>query len=421
MIVFRETASRRVALGISNGIRSDDALATPPMASRRALTLILTAAVVGLGFSACSKREPEFVLRSSIPASGPSFALALYQSVGARMVRGHELSLLDNGSVFDALVREISGARSSVHVLMYIWEKGVASDRVTAALVERAKNGVACRVLVDAFGSPDFAEHVQPVLTKAGCDVRLFRPSPSDALARNHRKIVIFDGRVAITGGFGIRDTWLGDGVHQESWRDSNVRFSGPAVADAQQAFAENWQEAGGSLLPANTFPRLDASGAAEAAFVPSTGSPALTRAERLTQVMIAAATKRIWITNAYFVPSRGILELLMHKSARGVDVRILVAGKKSDSKTSFGFQQAEYDELLAKRIRIWEYQPSMLHAKTMLVDDDLVLIGSINLEPLSLEKLEEGALVAIDGALGSELAPIFIADCTRATELHLD
>ena len=97
---------------------------------------------------------------------------------------------------------------------------------------------------------------------------------------------------------------------------------------------------------------------------------------------MIAAATKRIWITNAYFVPSRGILGLLMQKSARGVDVRLLVAGKKSDSKTSFGFQQAEYDDLLAKRIRIWEYQPSMLHAKTMLVDDDLVLIGSIDLEP---------------------------------------
>ena len=120
---------------------------------------------------------------------------------------------------------------------------------------------------------------------------------------------------------------------------------------------------------------------------------------------MIAAARKRVWITNAYFVPSRGILELLMQKSAQGVDVRVLVAGKKSDSKTSFVFQRIEYDDLLEKRIRIWEYQPSMLHAKTMLVDDDLVLVGSINLEPLSLDKLEEGALVAIDGALGRKLA----------------
>ena len=249
-----------------------------------AFTLTLAITGVGVGFSACSEREPEFVLRSPVPASGPPFALALYQSVGARLVRGHELSLIDNGSVFDALVREIGATRSSVHVLMYIWEKGVASDRVIAALVERAKNGIACRVLVDALGSPDFAEHVQPALTKAGCDVRLFRPSPSDKLARNHRKLLIFDGRIAITGGFGIRDTWLGDGVHNESWRDSNVRFSGPAAADAQQAFAENWQEAGGSLLPADAFPDVGASGTAEAAFVASTGAPELTRAERLTQ-----------------------------------------------------------------------------------------------------------------------------------------
>ncbi|HEX6763813.1 MAG TPA: phospholipase D-like domain-containing protein [Polyangiaceae bacterium] len=331
---------------------------------------------------------------------------------------GHELALLENGGVFDAIAVEANAARTNIHVLMYIWEKGAASRRLVSILVSRARAGVACRVLVDAFGSPDFARDVQPALTRAGCDVRLFRPSSEAKLARNHRKILIFDGRSAIVGGFGVRDNWLGDGVHQDSWRDTSLRFSGPAAADAQQAFAENWQEAGGSLLPPNAFPLLDDSGGAQAAFVGSSGAPVLSRAERLQQLLMAAATKRLWITNAYFVPSKGIRRLLMRKAAQGVDVRLLVAGKKSDSKTSFGVQQTEYDDLRATGVRIWEYQPSMLHAKTILVDDELLLVGSINLEPLSLRSLEEGALVARDRVVAAALARAFGVDCTHAKEL---
>jgi cardiolipin synthase A/B len=383
-----------------------------------AIASVTGAMLAVVSVRACSAPEHSFELGTRIPASGPPFAAALFQSVGARMLPGHELTLLENGTVFDVIVAETKGARSSIHVLMYIWEKGAASDRVTGALVERAKAGVACRVLVDAFGSPNFTKDVQPVLARAGCDVRLFRPSSDDELARNHRKLVIFDGRSAITGGFGIRDNWLGNGVHETSWRDTNVRFAGPAVADAQQAFAENWQEAGGSLLPAAAFPSLDGSGPAEAAFVGSSGAPVLTRAERLVQVLIAAATKRVWIANAYFVPSQGIRRLLMKKAAQGVDVRLLVAGKKSDSKTSFGVQQTEYDDLRVKGVRIWEYQPSMLHAKTILVDDELSLVGSINLDPLSLRSLEEGALVARDRTVSSALAHAFLVDCSRAKEL---
>lgn len=379
---------------------------------------VIAATVAGVSLYAWSTPERSFELRAVVPASGQAFDLALFQSVGARMRPGHELSLLENGSVFDAVEAEINAARSSIHVLMYIWEKGAASDRVIRALVARAKSGVACRVLVDAFGSPDFPEDVQPALAQAGCEVRSFRPASEERVARNHRKLLIFDGRTAITGGFGVRDNWLGDGVHQESWRDTNVRFSGPAVAEAQQAFAENWQEAGGSLLPTNAFPPLDVPGLGEAAFVSSTGAPVLTRADRLVQMMIAAATKRLWITNAYFVPSQGVERLLMRKADQGVDVRLLVAGKKSDSKTSFGVQQTEYDRLRAHGVRIWEYQPSMLHAKTMLVDDELSLVGSINLEPLSLRTLEEGALVSRDEIVSAALLRTFRADCARATEI---
>jgi cardiolipin synthase len=359
-----------------------------------------------------------FRIGETVPAGGEPLAFALQQSLGVRLEPGHHVTWLLDGDVFEALEREIAGARSSVHVLMYIWKEGRASERIAKVLIERARAGIACRILVDPFGSGDFDDTVRASLEEAGCEVRKFRPlAGRHKPARNHRKLVVIDGNRAITGGFGIRDNWLGHGLSEEEWRDSSVVFSGPAVADAQRAFAENWQEAGGSLLPREAFPAPVAEGSASAAFVSSTGA-ALTRAERLVQLLIAAGTSRIWISNAYFVPSRGIAEQLRLKATAGVDVRLLVPGKRSDSTMSFGLQRtSEYGPLLEAGARIWEYQPSMMHAKTMLVNDSLVLVGSINLDPLSLGVLEECALVAEDASLARELAEAFAKDCAHADE----
>lgn len=357
-----------------------------------------------------------FSLRGPVPNEGPGFALALWQTVGVRMEPGHEVRWIDNGEVFPAIVAGVRAARSSVHIDMYIWEEGEASTRLSDALVERAQAGVACRIVVDDLGSPRFLERAGKRLVQAGCEVRVFRPLPDGAkFGRNHRKIVIVDGKVAFTGGFGVRDNWLGDGVKDEKWRDASARFTGPAVAEAQQAFAENWQEAGGALLPAEAFPPLAPAAGPRAAVVSSTGSPYVTRAERLTQLMISAARRRLWISNAYFVPSQAIRALLAKKADEGVDVRVLTAGKKSDSKTSFGLQQGVYGSLGQHGVRFFEYQPSMLHSKTMLVDDHLSLIGSINLDPLSLNTLEDVALVVDDQTLNAELAERFVADCAHA------
>jgi cardiolipin synthase len=383
-----------------------------------ALLSLLTAALAYARYSA--GETPEFRLNLPRPPEPEAFASALFQSVGARLSPGHQIEVLDNGAVFDALVANIQAARSSVHVLMYIWEPGVASDRVLRALTERARQGVQCRVLVDAFGSSSFHRDLQPTLEQAGCEVKQFRPvgGATDELERNHRKIVVIDGEVAFTGGLGIRDEWLGEGQTDQEWRDTHVRFRGPAVGEAQQAFAENWQEAGGALLPGRAFASGPAgTAAARAAFVSSTAAE-VTRAERLTQLMIGFARRRLWISNAYFVPSDAILEALGRRASEGVDVRVLVAGKKSDSKTSFGVQQFEYDALIEQGVRVWEYLPSMLHSKVMLVDDELGLIGSINLDPLSLNFLEEGALVVQDATFNARLAGSFLTDCARAREL---
>jgi cardiolipin synthase len=385
--------------------------------------LLIAAAAVAAGVGAFHLRygdlaeglpfEP-FRLPSNLRASSKTeLTSALYQLVGVRLEPAHRVDLLLNGDVFPAIAEDVRRAQASIHVLSYIWEKGAASDPIVHAIAARASQGVECRILVDAVGSPDFRDDVAPALEQAGCEVHVFRPvQKGNQVARDHRKIVVVDGRVAFTGGFGIRDDWLGDGV--TGWRDTNVRFEGPTVADAQQAFAENWLEAGGDLLPTSAFPAPAAAGPADAVFVSSSAHPTLTKAERLTQLLIAVAKQRVWISNAYFVPTRGILDLLAEKASQGVDVRILTPGVKSDSKTAFGVQQTKFDGLVDAGAKIWEYQPTMMHAKTMVVDDDLAVVGSINLDPLSLGRLEDGALVVRDRAFAASLAAAFERDVTH-------
>ncbi|MBA3549455.1 MAG: phosphatidylserine/phosphatidylglycerophosphate/cardiolipin synthase family protein [Nannocystis sp.] len=377
--------------------------------------------LAGVAAGCSSEQQPDFHLDTTPWPTEVSFAAAMYQSLGVMMQPGHTLERIDNGAVFDAIVEEIAGARTSIHVLAYIWTPGRASDRIAEALAARDP-AVECRILVDAFGSSSFDDELREPLTRAGCEVRVFRPLPgSEAIARNHRKLVVADGKTAITGGFGIGDNWLGDGTREDEWRDTHVRFRGPAVAQAQQAFAENWQEAGGGLLPMHTFPPAAPVGPASAAFVTSTASPVVSRAERMTHLLLAAGKQRIWLSIAYFVPPEPMLEVLKRKADAGVDVRLLTAGVKSDSKTAFGSQQFDYDELTRHGVRVWEYRPTMMHAKTMVVDETIAVVGSQNLDPLSLHSLEEGSLVIDDATFNAGLAAAFLRDCELADEVAPD
>lgn len=230
---------------------------------------------------------------------------------------------------------------------------------------------------------------------------------------------MVIDGRVGVTGGFGIEDVWLGEGRRPDQWRDSNVIVRGPAVNELQQAFAHNWQEAEGALLPVTDFPNPEVAGTTLAGFVTSTASPHLTRAERLIQLVIASAQHRLWIANAYFVPSPGITALLLEQRARGVDVRVMAAGSQTDHPEVLREQRATYASLLAGGVRVFEYQPSLLHSKTMLVDDHLGVVGSINLDRLSLDAMEEGSLVMSDPKVAAQLAGDFEDDLAFCLEQH--
>ena len=222
---------------------------------------------------------------------------------------------------------------------------------------------------------------------------------------------------MGITGGFGVDDKWRGRGKSDEEWRDSNVLVRGPAVAGMQQAFAENWQEAATELLPPDSFPRLERAGETAAAFVTSTDNGVVTKGDRLMQLLIAAAKKRIWIANAYFVPSEPILQLLERKAQKGVDVRILAAGEKTDAHLYLGPQRERMDRLVVAGARGFEYQASMMHSKTVLVDDSLVAVGSSNLDALSLNKMDEAVLVADDARLAKELERQWVEDLKHSAE----
>ena len=375
-----------------------------------------------LCLAACFGRsgpKGEFRLDRAVIAP-QDFDNALFQAVGVQLRAGNQVEVVNNGRIFDVAVDEIARARRSIHVVSFIWSEGKVSNRILDALAARTRAGVRYRVIVDALGSPNFGGE-QKKLEAIGCETHRFRPVPGqDDAAREHRKMFIVDGRVGITGGFGIDDKWDGDGRTDQppQWRDSNVLVRGPAVLDMQQAFAESWQEATGTLLPRDAFPAPEDAGGALAAFVSSSENSVATRSDRLTQLLIGAARKRLWISNAYFVPSNPILDLLTRKAREGVDVRILAAGEHTDTKAYLPTQRARMDQLVSAGAKAYEYGPTMMHSKFMVIDDRIAAVGSTNFDALSLNRMNEGTLVVVEEKLTEREATVFLEDVALSKEV---
>jgi cardiolipin synthase len=251
--------------------------------------------------------------------------------------------------------------------------------------------------------------------------VRYFRPlkeHPFRFTGRNHRKLVVIDGKVGFTGGFGIAKEWDGDGLSPDGWRDSNAEAEGPVVKQMQVAFASHWLETGGWMLPAEEFERNRPAGDACACYVTSMDVSGLSHARWVTHIALAAATRRAWIANAYFVPPPEVLGALCARPANGVEVRLLLPGPHQDHPTITMIQRHHYTRLGRSGVKVHEYQPSMMHAKTMLIDDRLVMVGSMNLDFLSMEWLEEGCLVVDDPQFAGEFEERWRKDMARARQV---
>jgi cardiolipin synthase A/B len=340
---------------------------------------------------------------------------------------GNQVEILLNGNeTFPRLWRDIRSARSSVTLRLYFVLPGAAAESLHVALVDRARAGVPVFFMYDSFGS-DFRDGYIESLRAAGVRVAEFRPLRWYELARvqnrSHVRAVIVDGRVAYTGGFGIDDMWLGDGRHEEQWRDTNVRFEGPAVPQLQAVFLAGWAEATGELLTGPLFfpPRPAIAGTVLGAGVlftsPTTGS---TPAERFLALSIASAARTLYITNAYFVPDDDQRRLLVAAARRGVDVRVLTAGRKTDMPAARLAGRRRYAELLAAGVRIYEYQPTMIHAKTLAVDGVWTSLGTMNFDNRSTALNEESNLVVYDAGLGARVDSVFARDLRYSREITL-
>ena len=357
------------------------------------------------------------------------FLRAAEALTGAPISRGNRAELLINGDeIFPCFLETIASARQTVNLLTYVYWTGEIAERVAETVCDRARAGVSCRVLLDAVGAWKMDEDLIRRMEDGGVIVRRFRPPKPYAIRRGnnrtHRKVLVVDGRVGLTGGVGIAEEWTGDAQDPEHWRDTHVRVHGPVVRALQGAFAENWLEATGEVLAGeDDLPRLDPVPDGDAAMqvIRSSAGVGDTNVETLYYLAIAAARRRVELTSAYFAPRPAFLRALVDAAARGVDVRVLVPGEHIDKDVVRHAGRSVYGELLRGGVRVFEYCPTMLHAKSMVVDGAWSAVGSANFDNRSFQLNDEAVLCVQDPGLAALLSERFADDLAASEEITLE
>lgn len=365
---------------------------------------------------------------SGPPAVGDSlFERSFELFTGTHIFAGNAVESVNNGSVYPRLYQDLRSAQHTITMQMYYSLPGDVADSIAAILRERARAKVRVLFLVDAFGSQHLSDAYMKSLTDAGVEVAKLRvlrwATISSATTRSHVRVVVVDGRVGYTGGFGIADYWLGDGHHDEQWRESNVRFEGPAVMQLQAAFSAAWAESTGELITGSVFfpsSAFQPAGPVDAGLLyaaPTTGS---TPAERFLALTISGARKTLYIANSYFVPDDDFRHLLARAVKRGVDVRVLTVSSKTDVKTTWYAGRNHYEELLRDGVKVYEYQPTMLHSKTIVADGLFGGVGSMNFDNRSMAFNNESMLVVMDSTFGRGMDSTFLDDLRYSKQMTL-
>jgi cardiolipin synthase A/B len=360
-----------------------------------------------------------------ISVGEPEFPLMATMATGASLQQGNLVEvLLNGGQTYPRLWEDLRSAKQSITLQLYYGAPGRMADALGQILIERARAGVRVFVLYDAFGTADIPASHGDALRAAGVLVEPFRPIRLSTLHlaqnRSHVRGIIIDGRIGWTGGFGIDDKWLGDGRTNGSWRETNVRFEGPAVRQLQAAFVAAWAEATGVMLTGHATLSPHQNGVAAAGLLYSTPTLGSTAAERFFALSIAGAKRTLYITNSYFAPERSFIEMLEAAAKRGVDVRILTAGARTDVNIVRDAGRAWYGTLLQAGVRVFEWQPSTLHAKTFVADGQWSTIGSMNFDNRSMALNDESTLMILDLTVGRQMDQIFLDDLRHAEEITL-
>lgn len=358
-----------------------------------------------------------------------AFVNQVQAHVNTAIQTGNEVDILFNGEqVYPALWEALRSAERLITWHVFWFKPGDLADTLHEILCERARAGVHVLFLYDRFGAMGVDEDYFDSLRAAGVEVHCFRPLEWNTLykwqQRSHTRCVVIDGEVGFTGGFAIHDDWKGDGLHEHQWRDTSVRIRGPAVHQLQAAFAADWAEATGHLLVGETIfpPEIhDHQGPHRAAVLYGAPSIGSTDVERYYALSICGASETLYITNAYFIPDDDFRHLLTDAVERGVDVRVLTPGENTDKKSTWYAARCHYETMLEQGVRIYEYRPTMVHAKTLVADRVWCAVGTMNFDNRSMSLNDEVTLLAHGGELATTLHERFLQDIGHADELDLE
>jgi len=355
-----------------------------------------------------------------------AFLQTMHALTGTPMSDGNLVTILKNGvEIFPAMLAAIRDAKRTINLEFYIYWDGEIGRKFAEALAERARGGVQVKVVLDAVGSVQMSQSLIDFMARNGIDLEWYHPlrwyTISTLNHRTHRKLLVVDGRIGFSGGVGIADEWLGDADAKNHWRDTVARVEGPVVTQMQSAFMDNWVKSRGELLTGlDYFPALEPAGPHLAQILKSSPAEGSSKVKLLYIISIVSAVKSIYISNAYFVPDSDTTRALEGAVRRGVDVRVIVPGEFTDVPIVRQASRWHYELLLRRGIRIFEYQPTMMHAKTMVVDGAWTTIGSSNFDDRSFRLNDEVNINVYNDALGAQMEAMFHADLARCEEVTL-
>ena len=395
------------------------------MSRRRSLPLWFPLLVLFLT-TACARVYPHVAL-PALALGEPSFFPTLEAYASVPIVGGNRAEILLNGEqIFPAMLEAIRGARHTITYAQYFYEDGPISRDLAEAMAERCRAGVGVNVLLDAFGTLNMPKEYSDAMSRSGCHVAWFRPLSQYVFRRysnrNHRRILVVDGRVGFTGGSGVSRKWMGNGRTEHHWRDTDIRIEGPAVEYLQAAFVENWLEATGVVLGGEPyFPRpIPPAGEVYAQVVKS--SPAAGSFAMYTTFLLAvnSAQRSIHITNPYFVIDEGMRDALRAARRRNVRVMVLVPGA-IDHNIVRQASRRQFGDLLRDGVQIYEYAPALLHSKTMIIDGVWATIGSTNLDNRSFAVNDELNVIVYNRAFAQRLEAAFEDDIAQSRQITLE
>lgn len=391
------------------------------------LLAIFIALVVLYAILFVRREHVEYRPAHTFSVHDPAFFGSAHAAANPVPIEGNRITLLHNGNgIFPVMLESIRGAKTTINFEAFLFHSGGVGNQFIDALIERAQHGVEVRVLLDGIGSgTDLENSDVQKLKDGGCKFAYYHPTRAlrvDRLnRRSHRRVLVVDGKVAFTGGVGFADEWQGDGAKPDNWREVHAKLEGPMVAQLQSAFQQHWLSETGEMLSGDGhFPPLEKAGDLKTQ-VTTSDEFTVAALPLIQAVAIAAAEKTIYITNPYCTPTDEQIYLLGEAVKRGVDVKMILPGQHNDQPATKAAGRGSYGKLLEAGVKLYEFKPTMIHSKTMVVDGMFAMFGTSNLDARSSLINEEIDVTVYDASFGAEMDRVFREDLKNCQEYKLE